>query len=271
MPAPSTRSVVGPLYGAGGALLTSYTLVFRRSGDLQQVDGEAVAPTFTPSAYVQQVVTDGTTADFAVTLVLGRYDLQFTAPTGAYGTIKISVGAGAGSLPLADTLDGPAEEAANTLSQAIAARDLAQAWAANPENDTVPGGGGLFSSLHYAAKSAEERIASAASATSSAASAAAAGVASGRFVITAFSELATKFVAASPAEGQQILPVGGVVVDEKTGNRWERVSSGGQLDYTGTGGVIFGIPTDQVITPGHFGIAMTGAGECTAEIGRAHV
>ena len=85
------------------------------------------------------------------------------------------------------------------------------------------------------------------------ASAAAAGVASGRFVITAFAELATKFVDADPAVGQQILPVGGIVVDEKTGNRWERVTTGEILDYTGTGGVKFSLPTNQTITLSHFG------------------
>lgn len=82
--------------------------------------------------------------------------------------------------------------------------------------------------------------AAAGSATSAAASAAAAGVASGRLVITSFAQLATDFVYSSPGAGQQAVSAGDVVVDEKTGNRWEVLASGASgahLDYTGAGGV----------------------------------
>lgn len=99
----------------------------------------------------------------------------------------------------------------------------------------------------------------AASATSAAASAAAAGVASGRLVITSFAQLATDFVYSSPGAGQQAVAAGDVVVDEKTGNRWEVLASGASgahLDYTGAGGVKFlALP----FRPGAYHVAQVGA------------
>ena len=101
----------------------------------------------------------------------------------------------------------------------------------------------------------DDAAAARAAAAAAEASAAAAGAASGRFVITAFSQLATKFVDADPAEGQVILPVGGIVVDEKTGNRWERVTTGENLDYTGTGGVkLYVMPVGSDFQAAAFGI-----------------
>lgn len=96
-------------------------------------------------------------------------------------------------------------------------------------------------------------------AASAAATATYAEEATVRKFINEFSELATKFVYASPAEGQEVVVAGNVVVDEKTGSRWEVLASGASgahLDYTGAGGVKFlALP----FRPGAYHVAQVGA------------
>lgn len=74
----------------------------------------------------------------------------------------------------------------------------------------------------------------------------------GRY-ITDFAQLATNYVYSSPGAGQQAVAAGDVVVDEKTGNRWEVLASGASgahLDYTGTGGVKYRTLTKRPALPG---------------------
>jgi hypothetical protein len=179
-----------------------------------------------------------------------------------------------------------AATATTQADSALSSATLAQQWASNPEDDTVPGGGGLFSSLHYAAKAAEERALAQAwaegtepggpgtksslehaedaenSKLSAAASAAAAGVASGRLEAATFTAMQTKFVYSAPGAGQEAVATNDLirVVD---GGYTYRVAASGASDQnlTTSGGVkLYAVVNDAPIYARQFhSFDLTGA------------
>ncbi len=133
MPAPTTRNIIGPVYGAGGALLLGYKLVFQRIGDPVSVEGEAVFPVFGPAQPRWEVTTHASTGAFSVAVVVGGFDITLTGPNGAV-TIRKYVPEGEGDVPFADLLDTQptytptlVQQAGVYAASAEAARDEAEA------------------------------------------------------------------------------------------------------------------------------------------------
>lgn len=72
----------------------------------------------------------------------------------ATGAVTSALAALADANDLADSVHDDAVSAAAAIEQAEDWSSFAQGWATTPENTAVPGGGGEYSSKHYAAKAA---------------------------------------------------------------------------------------------------------------------
>lgn len=126
MPTPPSRTVVGPLYGAGAVPLTGYQLVFQRVGDPVNITGEAVLPVFEADELRKSVTTSTPAGDFSVALTPGEYAITMAGPGGAL-TISRFVPEGTAPLAFAALLNTQPPLTQTMVEATQAARDAALA------------------------------------------------------------------------------------------------------------------------------------------------
>ncbi len=137
-------TVTGTLHDLTGSTLPNQKITFRREIGVVAQDSVTVVPA------TDVEVTADASGNISVDLYPGTY-IAFT--NGYDGSLRFSVGVpDAASAVLRDIINQLPAITPSVLSQAVDAKNKAEEWATNPEDDPVETSPDKYSALHWAAK-----------------------------------------------------------------------------------------------------------------------
>ncbi len=195
-------TVTGTIHDLTGSTLPNQIVRFRRTFGVVSQDNVTVVP----AADVE------TASDASGNISVDLYPGTYRASTKGYnGSLTFTVGVpDAASAVLKDIINQLPEITPSVLSQAVDAKNKAEEWATNPEDDPVETGPNQYSSLHWAAKSGDSASAAATSETNAASSASAAATSETNAATSEENASASESLAADWAEKGDGLDVDGV-------------------------------------------------------------